>query len=78
MWNPAKDHNILKAVNSYAASNGLILPANLEYAPGIDVVFVRINSRSVLLVNLPPLADYLVEETEYTSRYLRTRQTATA
>ena len=60
-----------KAVNEYTNKHGLSLPDTALYVPGIDFVSIEINGVSVLIINLPPVSNYSIDETEHTSRYLR-------
>jgi len=73
-WDPKKDDHIQNAVKSFLRENNMILGEEAEYHPGIDYVSVKVNGDSVLIINLPPMSDYEVEETEHTDRYLRARE----
>ena len=69
--NPKDDINISNAVKNYVASNGLNLSDSATFHWGIDHVSVRIQEKRVLIVNLPPISNYEIDETEHTDMYLR-------
>ena len=77
MWDPKKDKKLQNAVNVYLSENDLKLNDNAEYEAGIDFVSIEIEGVPVLEVNLPPVSNYLVQETEYTDKYLRNKVSAT-
>ena len=69
-WNPKKDEKLQEAVCSYLSEHNMTLSSNAEYIAGIDCVQIRIGDIPVLEVNLPPVSDYSIDETEYTRKYL--------
>ena len=75
-WRKHKD--LQTALKKYLDRNGLVLPDNVRFSTGIDFVAVMVDEFSVLDICLPPVSDYLVEETEYTHRFLRTVEKASA
>jgi len=67
-----KEHEELqKAVHTYLSEHGLILNSAVVYESGIDCVYILIQDNPVLIVGLPPVSNYDIEETEYTERFLR-------
>ena len=72
MHNRFKSNSDLqKAISDYSERQGLILPEDIRFSPGIDYVDVRFQDHSVLIVCLPPVSNYNIHETEYTDEYLR-------
>ena len=65
------------AISSYAKKHNLILPDNLTYEFGIDYFDVRVDDTPVLIVSLPPISNYFVEETEHTRRLLKSSHETT-
>ena len=73
MWNPKEDKKVQSAVQKYLLAMGLTVDGETEFLAGIDHVCVRVNGVPVLAIGLPPVSNYLVEETEHTRKYLRTK-----
>ena len=69
--NPADNPKLMKAVNDYLTSRGLVLPHNVRYGYMIDAAYVEVDDKTVLVIGLPPVSNFPVRETEYTNRYLR-------
>ena len=66
-WNPREDKELQAAIEDYLVKHKYTLDRNFDYIAGIDYVSVELDGVSVLVVNLPPISDYVVEETEHTS-----------
>ena len=73
-WEPKKDKNIKAAIQAYLYKHDLTMVDDAEYVPGIDYVSIEIGGVPVLEVNLPPISNYTIDETEYTRKYLRKRE----
>ena len=73
-WDPQKDKNVQRAVQSYLADNDLVLPHEAIYEAVIDGVFICVDDNVVLRIGLPPVSNYPVHETEHTDKYLRKRE----
>ena len=69
--NPKNDKKVIEAVNNYLLANDLILPNDVVYEYIIDGIYVCVKKQPVLIIGLPPVSDYSIEETEYTNTYLR-------
>ena len=70
-WEPAKDEKLLAAVQAYLDGQGLLLYGDARFVAGIDYVALKIGDHAVLRIGLPPVSNYVIDETEHTSRYLR-------
>ena len=70
----ANDKNVQKAIKDYAEIHGLVLPHGVVFGYIIDGVHVYVDDNVVLRIGLPPVSNYPVYETEYTSKYLRVKQ----
>ena len=66
-----KNKALQKALQSYLSKHGLALTGREIYKPGIDFASVSVDGFQVLTINLPPVSNYDVEETEYTNTYLK-------
>ena len=73
-WDPKTDKNIQNAVREYLHEHNLKLEGDAEYVPGIDYVSIEICGIPVLEVNLPPVSNYSIGETEHTRKYLRKKE----
>ena len=72
-----KEHKELQeAVKNYLIEYDLGLEHQFEYDPIIDGVYVCVSGHPVLLVGLPPVSNYSIDETEYTDKYLRKAKVA--
>jgi len=69
------DINLQNAIRQYAKKYNLLLPKNLRYFPSIDCVYVYLHDKPVLIISLPPVSNYIVDETEYTDKYLKQTET---
>ena len=67
----SKDENLQSSLLHYLAEKGIDLPSNVKFYPGIDFVGVYVHDLCVLMVSLPPISNYIVDETEHTDKYLR-------
>ena len=65
------------AILNYTKANNLVLPDNITYSAGIDFFDVRVNNIPVLIVCLPPVSNYEVEETVHTRRLLKSSHETT-
>ena len=70
-WDPKKDEKLQNAIQTYLFEHNLVLSSNAEYDTIIDGVDVLIDGYVVLMVGLPPVSNYNIRETEYTSKYMR-------
>ena len=69
-----KDVEFQKALCDYLSSKKMYFNGEMTFESIIDGVFVYVNGNEdepVLIVGLPPVSNYEIEETEYTSKYLR-------
>ena len=71
MLRPESDLKAMKAVSDYLLSHGLSLPEGVTYEYIIDGIYVCVEDYPVLVIGLPPVSNYPVDETEYTDKYLR-------
>ena len=78
MWNPKEDNNVQKAVYTYLHEHGLVLPETAKYEVIIDGVDIKIDNNVVLEVNLPPVSNYTIDETEHTRKYLKPKAESAA
>jgi hypothetical protein len=70
-----KNHKELQAaVHEYVKRNNLHLARDAVYESSIDCVLVYVSNHPVLVVGLPPVSQYPVEETEYTDIYMREKR----
>ena len=69
--NPEENPELMVAVNDYLVKKGLSLPDNAKFGYMIDGVYIDVEHNTVLIVGLPPVSNYEIEETEQTSKYLR-------
>ena len=56
--------------NELYEKKGYVLPDVAEYISGIDCVKIQVEQKPVLIVSLPPVSNYDIEETEHTGKYL--------
>ena len=73
-WKPENDEKLLSAVRGYFEKHGMALSGDIEYVPGIDYVSIEIGEIAILHVNLPPMSNYDVEETEHTEAYFNNKR----
>ena len=69
-WNEHRE--LQKALQDYLLDHEIELRGTETYESGIDCVFVCIEGDPVLIIGLPPVSNYTVNETEFTNKYLRT------
>jgi len=65
-----ENEKMQEAIQKYVEEHDLYLPQNITYSFGIDFYDVRVDDKPVLIVSLPPMSDYEIEETKFTRRYL--------
>ena len=70
MQHPKENKDLMNAVDKYIQDNGYCLDCRAEFQWGIDCVGVFVDGDIVLNIDLPPMSNYTVSETEYTNRYL--------
>ena len=70
-WNPKEDMELQQAIKNYLADHDLYLDPQAEYKPVIDGVYICVSGHIVLMVGLPPVSNYSIDETEYTDKYMR-------
>ena len=71
------DRDFQNAISNYAKKHNLVIPDEVTYTFGIDFYDVRVDNKPVLIVSLPPVSNYVVDETEHTRKLLKTtRETA--
>ena len=63
-----------QALKAHLIKRSMRLDADFVFEFGIDCVFVYIEDKPVLIVGLPPVSDYEIDETEHTAQYLRTEE----
>ena len=73
MERPEDDQRAMKAISDYLSIRGLYLPNNIKYEYVIDGIYALVDDCPVLMIGLPPVSNYPVEETEHTRKYLRTK-----
>jgi hypothetical protein len=59
-----------QALKAHLLRRNMRLDADFVFEFGIDCVFVYVEDKPVFIVNLPPMSNYSVDETEYTDRYM--------
>ncbi|MCL2107850.1 MAG: hypothetical protein FWH20_00700 [Oscillospiraceae bacterium] len=74
MKSPKEDQELMRSLQNYLKTNNLYLEPHALFEWGIDCVGVFVNGNVVLNIGLPPVSNYLIEETEYTGRYMRQRE----
>jgi len=72
MNSPKENTRLMQAVGDYLTKNHLTLPRDADFQYCIDGVLVFVDDKIVLIIgDRPDLADYPIEETEHTDKYLR-------
>jgi hypothetical protein len=68
------DKELQQAIQAYLKRHNLTIDPDFVCKTGIDCVFVCVDDKRVLVVGLPPVSNYEIDETEYTDMYLRVEE----
>ena len=69
-WNPKEDVKLQEAIKNYLIAHNYRSDVEMDYEAGIDFVQTQINEIPVLIIGLPPVSNYSIEETEHAKKYL--------
>jgi len=73
MERPEDDQRAMKAISDYLSVRGLYFPDNVKFEYVIDGIYALIDDYPILMIGLPPVSNYPVEETEHARKYLRAK-----